>query len=212
MTLEDVIDQLKGAELSNLFTFDDDSQTIDEVSRAKLIPQLNLGLTLLHKRFFLKEGTELVNLVPDQYTYSLKNPDVLRIERVRDLDDNEYVLDDEHEPESLLRTNYRTLKVPKTLEPVTLEVIYRAGAEKVPSHAATMEPAFVTVDLPDTYLDPLVYFIASRFLNPMGASDGLHEGNNYAAKYEQACQMLERQNFDLDRTGGDDRFLSNGWV
>jgi len=216
MTLQDVIDKLSGAELSNIFDFDTESGGVTEASRLKLLPQLNLGLVLLHKRFFLKENSEVINLQEDVYTYPLQSKDILRIETVKDLNDNEYLLDRENDPLSPVRKNLTTLKLHKDFmaetEATALEVGYRAGPTRLTEHHAYMEPAYVEVDLPYQFLEPLAYFIASQFLNPMGATDGLHEGNNYAAKYEQACQKLEFQNFDLDREANGDQFHAAGWV
>lgn len=212
MTLQDVIDTLAGSELSNLFVFDDDTQTITSDSRAKLIPQLNLGLQLLHSRFFLKEGTEVINMSDEVWTYQLQNPDVYRIEKVEDTEDNEYLLDAEGEPESFFRLNQKTLRVPKAFEPRALVVTYRAGPEKLKTSDQYLMPQDVVVDLPEPFMEALVLFIASRFLNPMGAGDGFHEGNNYAAKYEAACRMLENQNYDLDRHDQYHTFQSAGWV
>lgn len=216
MTLKDVIDKLRTGELSNIFTFDDDTNTVDEESRKKLLPQLNLGLVLLHKRFFLKEGSEVVNLVDGQYTYPLQNKDILRIETVKDLNDNEYMLDVERDPLSPRRKNLTTLQIHKDFmketEATVLEVGYRAGPTRLKDRDAYYPPDRITVDLPYQFLEPLAYFIASQFLNPMGATDGFHEGNNYAAKYEQACQRLEFQNYDLDRWDNQDSFHAAGWV
>jgi|AntRauTorckE6833_2_1112554.scaffolds.fasta_scaffold22770_2 hypothetical protein len=212
MNLQDVIDQLSGSELSNLFVFDDDVGTIDVPSRTKLIPQLNLGMQLLYSRFFLKEGTEVVNMTEGVYTYPLSNTDVLRIEKVEDIAGNEYLLDVEGEPESLMRPNLRTLKTPEAMEPMTLIVTYRAVPPKLSTADAAMEPIQVDVDLPYTYMEPLTLFIASRFMNPMGASEGFHEGNNYASRYEAACRQLEMQNYDLDRHDDNNHFHNAGWV
>jgi len=212
MNLKDVIDQLAGSELSNLFVFDDDVQEVNETSIKKLLPQLNLGLQLLYTRFFLREGTEVINMTEGVFTYPLSNDAVLRIEKVEDIAGNEYLLDVAGEPESLMRSNLRTLKTPVEMEPITLIVTYREGPTKIPAADALVDPFTVTVDLPDVYLEALTLFIASRFLNPMGAADGFHEGNNYASRYEAACQRLEMQNYDLDRHDSYNQFHNAGWV
>jgi hypothetical protein len=67
------------------------------------------------------------------------------------------------------------------------------------------------VNLPVTHLEPLLYFVASRIMNPVGASGEFHEGNNYAAKYEQACQQLEMHGFSLNTQASRDQFERNGW-
>jgi hypothetical protein len=214
MTLKDILDQLSTGELSNLFTFDDDTNEVSVTSIGKVVPQLNLGLQLLYNRFFLREGSEVVNMVEGTYTYPLTSTDILRVEQIKDLEDNEYLLNIEGDPESMMMAGLKTLKTPteKYLKPTTLEVIYRAGPVKLNQNTKYLTPVDVEVDLPSMYMEPLVLFIASRFLNPMGAGEGFHEGNNYAAKYEQACQLLERQNYDLDRQGNHNRFHANGWV
>jgi len=212
MTLTDLINQLSGSELSNLFDFDADTQEIDQASRMKLIPQLNLGLQLLYNRFFLKEGTEIINMVENVYTYPLQNADVLRIEQVKTIKDDELLLDVEDEPESLMRKNLTTLKTPVDMDPITLVVTYRAGPTKLTKTDGYKYPDNIQIDLPPVYAEALSLFIASRFLNPMGATDGIHEGNNYASKYEQACRLLETQNYDLDRYDNEDTFHSAGWV
>ena len=212
MNLQDVIDQLSGSELSNLFVFDDDTAEITVASRAKLIPQLNLGLQLLYTRFFLREGTEVINMSEGVYTYPLTSTDVLRIEKVEDIAGNEYLLDVEGEPESLIRSNLRTLKMPADMEPITLTVTYRAGPQKLSKTDEFQYAPNVEIDLPIMYMEPLTLFIASRFLNPMGATEGFHEGNNYASRYEAACRQLEMQNYDLDRHDDNNHFHNAGWV
>lgn len=216
MTLKDIIDKLSGAELSNVFDFDTDTGEITEDARVKLLPQLHLGLTLLHKRFFLKEGTEIINLEEDRYTYPLQDKDILRIEQIHDINDNEYPLDIEGEPLSPKRSNLTTLRLHpsfmKESGATVLQVTYRAGPERLKDYYMGVDPAHEEVDLPYQFLEPLAYFIASQYLNPMGASEGMHEGNNYYSKYEQACQRLELQNFDLDRHDNSNGFAAAGWV
>lgn len=216
MVLKDVIDKLAGAELSNVFDFDTDSGEITEATRVKLLPQLHLGLTMLHKRFFLKEDTEVLNLEEGVYTYPLQGKNILRVETVHDLNDNEYPLDVEGEPLSPKRMNLTTLKLSpsfmKETQATALVVGYRAGPARLKDYEMGIDPGYVEVDLPYQYLEPLCYFIAAQFLNPMGANDGMHEGNNYMAQYERACQRLEMQNFDLDRHEVATNFRAAGWV
>ena len=216
MTLKDVIDKLSGGELGNMFQFDDDTGELTEATRVKLLPQLHLGLTLLHKRFFLKEGTEIINLEEGVYTYPLQSKDILRVEQIHDINENEYPLDIEGEPLSPKRMNLTTLKLHpsfmKDTGATVLQVTYRAGPERLKEYKTGIDPAYVEIDLPYQFLEPLAYFIASQFLNPMGASEGMHEGNNYYTKYEQACQRLEFQNFDLDRHDNSNGFAAAGWV
>jgi len=48
--------------------------------------------------------------------------------------------------------------------------------------------------------------------NPIGMTNEFHAGNTYYSKYLAACQELENQNLQTDRTGGNTRAQRNGWV
>lgn len=108
-----------------------------------------------------------------------------------------------------------TMRLPVTLvnqgadlfEPFKTEdilVSYRTKALDIIKPGCGMdeffEPSEVDVELPDMYLEALIYFVASRVMNPIGMNEEFHAGNNYAAKYEEECQRLEVK--DLNLTDG----------
>lgn len=68
------------------------------------------------------------------------------------------------------------------------------------------------VDLPYPYMEPLLYYMASRLHHPLGASADFQMGASYAAKYEQACQRLEQVNLQIDKGLTNTRLERNGWV
>jgi hypothetical protein len=68
------------------------------------------------------------------------------------------------------------------------------------------------VDMPYPYMEPLLYYMASRLHHPLGASADFQMGASYAAKYEQACQRLENINLQVDKGQVNTRFDRNGWV
>lgn len=74
MTLEDIYNQLATGELRELFLGggdidDDEADGIPPASYPRLLPSVVLGLTELHKRFFLREGTLTVELQTGQSKY-----------------------------------------------------------------------------------------------------------------------------------------------
>lgn len=89
-----------------------------------------------------------------------------------------------------IRANHRTLR--------ELDLIYPAN--------------MVEIDLPETHLEPLLYYIASRVLNPVGMSQEFHEGNNYAAKYEASCLQIQNEGYELSDPGLVNTFARDGWV
>jgi hypothetical protein len=68
------------------------------------------------------------------------------------------------------------------------------------------------VDIPYPYMEPLLYYMASRLHHPFGASADFQMGASYAAKYEQSCQRLEGINLQIDKGQINTRFEKNGWI
>lgn len=212
MTLQDIFDQLSHGELATVFAGDITGGPLEPDRKEKLIVHINMGLTALHKRFNLKQKTEVVNLVPETHTYVLTSPDLLRIEAVKDLEGNDYFLNDDNDACTLRTPNYKTLVLPMDLDTTALIVTYRADHPAISKMKSYGYAPNIAVDLPPTHLEPLLYYIASRVHNPIGMTESFHTGNNYAAKYEASCQLLEQQGFNQSELHRDDRFTRNGWV
>jgi len=216
MNLQNVFDQLIAGELRTAFLGELVEGEIPEDRKKTFLIHLNMGLNALHQRFLLKERFEVVNLTPEKYRYRLEAKDLLRIEAVRDLADNEYLLNILNDPESLHTPDHQTLDIPKNLQEENdvhaLQVFYRAKHPELPVTALYLPPNMVQVDLPEVFLEALVYFMASRILNPVGMTNEFHEGNNYAQKYEMVCQRLELGGFGIQQDYVQDQFRANGWV
>lgn len=220
---------------------DGTTEGMREADKPRMIAHIQLGLTALHKRFRLKEGHFTLELVPGRSSYVLKSAfaqsnlesaepvkfindverpfkdDLLRVERVVDDKGNEWTLNKAGDPLALRTPSFNTLIVPDFTElpeearPVTLTVFYRADHPKINPIIGQYVSFTEEVDLPVTHLEPLLYFVASRVMNPVGLSGEFHEGNNYAAKYEQACMALEMHGFQQDNEGDQHRFDNYGW-
>lgn len=236
MMLQDIFDQLTHGELSQLYVGGDNAtEGIREADKPRMIAHIQLALTALHKRFRLKEKQFTLQLQDGRSSYVLKRSfaqsndesaelvkyiedteqpfmdDLLRVDRVLDDKGNELVLNVSGDPCALRTPSYNTLVVPDTLESETLTVVYRADHPKINAIVGQYVSFTEEIDLPATHLEPLLYFVASRVMNPVGISSEFHEGNNYAAKYEQACQALEMHGFQQDNSGTRERFQTNGW-
>jgi len=104
-----------------------------------------------------------------------------------------------------------SMDLPSHLITDTLELVYRAN-HPIIVHYPGFNPADVEVELPYSHLEPLLYFVASRVNNPIGMTNEFHAGNSYAAKYEQACALLENKNLQVDQGSQNTRAARNGWV
>lgn len=226
MNLQDVFDHLTYGELSQLSMGGGDAGVISEVNYPRVLSHINLGLTALYKRFPLKEGRVAVAVVPGQLLYSTATvaPDLLKIEQVRTDGGFELALNDEADTYSLFTPTANALRVPADIvsQPVdlpewlktgNLNLVYRANHPKVVQGIGFFDPKRVRLQLPESHLEPLLLFVASRAMTPMGAGqfEGLG-GNNYYAKYEAACAQLESTNLRVDQGAQNSRLERNGWA
>ena len=212
MVLKDIYDHLANGELINVNLGKTDADgNLEEAAR-------------LYKRFRLKEG-EVTILLQDGVTrYKLKSDfaqsNTKSTEPVKYLDDSvdpfiddllkiEQVFDDE-DKELLL--NVKGNKDSLTIETQTVRVIYRKDHPKFDKLLAPALAFQQEVELPEAYLEPLLYFVASRIFTPMGLNQEFNEGKDYYIKYENACSRLETQGLVLDNMGEVETFRSRGWV
>jgi hypothetical protein len=226
MNLQEVFDQLVYGELSQLSIGGGEVGSISEANYPRVLAHINLGLTALYKRFPLKEGRVSVELVPGKLLYATAAvaPDLLKIEQVRTDGGFEFPLNDESDPYSVFTPTASSLRVPADVvaqlidlpdwfKTINLELVYRANHPKVIQGLGFFDPKRVLLQLPETHLEPLLLFVASRAMTPMGVGQFEGQaGNNYYAKYEAACQSLESINLRVDQGSQNSRLHSNGWV
>ena len=236
MFLSEVFDQLTHGELSQVNIGGSTTTGITEENYPAMVSHVNLGLTNLYKRFLLKEGTVFLERQAGMQTYTLHSnyqvgnrasreavryidasvpafmDDILKVERVYNELGEEQSLNDEGNSYSIMTPTYNTLVIPAVSEVEGLRIVYRANHPKIVIEDGDLDPTEVSLQLPDSHLEALLLFVASRVLNPVGMSQQFHDGNNYAAKFEQACQYLENQNLRVDKTAVNNRLQRNGWV
>lgn len=164
---------------------------------------------------------ELVKYIAD--AASPFKDDIHKVETLYTDEGYEVGLNDGASPYSVMTPSAAVLRVPASIvakapdlppELLTssLEVVYRANHPLITLDALDFGIDTVSVELPYSHLEPLLLFIASRVNNPLGMVNEFNVGNNYAAKYEQACQLLEVSNLRVDQNSQPDRLHRSGWV
>lgn len=177
---------------------------------------------VLHSDFALSSRANKPKYIIDSKAFPFLN-DINKIEAVTTQSGYELPLTDPNAPYSIQTLKQNVLEFPVTLvdkqnelpekmRGTLLKVSYRAGYGAAICCPSNYDPHMVDVPLPDMYLEALLYFIASRVYNPIGMNKEFHEGNNFAAKYEQECQRLEMLGLQLDKTSLNTRFVKNGWA
>lgn len=157
--------------------------------------------------------------------------DILKIERVltdyryddREGRRHEVGLNNLADEYSVFTPNLTTLKVPLdivghgwdlplALKTDNLEVVYRANHPKIVIPIGYFEPTRTDIELPESHLMALCYFIASRVHNPIGMTNEFHAGNSYAAKYEAECAELENEGLEINTGSQSTRLRRGGWA
>lgn len=219
MLLTEVYDQLAYGELRNTVLGDAigltgsmdgaaDGTNVETI-HAKVLPLIKLGITELHKRFLLREVTITQALVAGQADYTLtpSDDDLLKVVRI-----NGTYLTKEYEiplnelnNERSIRTTDKALivptdseKAPWLLETTTLSIVYQADHALISASLPWASAAATTITLPRSHLWALCLYVASRVTNSMGFGGEMHEGNNYAIKFEQEIASLKGFNFEID--------------
>ena len=169
-------------------------------------------------------SSDVVRTIQDTVLVPFKD-DILKVERVLTDADWELGLNNESDKYSVFTPAFNSLRIhkdlvtdsinlPDYLITESLTVVYRANHLILNADNSDIDsPEDLEVDLPDSYLEPLLYFIASRILSPIGAGQGeMNMGNNYASKYEQACQSIEMANLRVDQGSQSTNLQRRGWV
>lgn len=190
--------------------------------RLQLIP--GITMYLLNSKFAAtnRRSREPVKYIQDTEANPFED-DVQKIEKVMTDSGFELHINNEAEYYSVFTPSLHSLRVPldlvdqsmdltDDLKTQGLNVVYRAGHKNITIGNGFFDPARVEVDLPDTHLEALLLFVASRVYNPIGMQNEFNAGNNYAAKYEQACQYLEALNLQVDVGSQSTALVRNGWV
>jgi len=148
--------------------------------------------------------------------------DLMQIERVYGTYEGksyEIPLNEIDNPESIRTTAYNVLLLPDDtetapwlLETTTLRVVYRADHPAINKYMANAAPGVTEIFLPPSHLEPLLYYIASRQHNPIGISNEFHEGNNYFAKFEASCALLESTGLTARGNDGNSKLDRRGFV
>ena len=232
MTLSDVFDQLAYGEFSKIFL--GESGAIPQASWNRIIAHINLGLTELYKRFDLKQVELPVEVLAGTLDYDHKEGgDFIEILHVFNSDNVEIPLNNRvtainkewgaaQAVVDRVHTNVPSvLSVNPQMLPQVLTVVYKAGHVPIPKIADADLDGFdltgVQIDLPVTYLEALLYFVASRIFNPMDLSNVVgrqpfHSGNNYYSKYEAACAQLMTKGLDISEKLDTGLFQRKGFI
>jgi len=164
------------------------------------------------------DSTEAVKYLTDDPIFPYED-NLLKIVEVKDDLLNPIRLNWANDSCSVFSRSEKHLYVPEVIttldyrDPVIteLKLIYLANHPKIDCSLGTYSPELVELYLPDAYMTALLYYITSRYMNPIGMANEFHAGNSYYAKYEGECARLEQQNLQYDNADLVTPFERDGW-
>jgi len=235
MTLDQIFEQLTYGELSQIKPGGLVGESVREEDRKQVIAHLNLGLTELHKRFWLSSKELLIKLYPHIQTYILDkryaiqnklsvytpkyiidsiyepyNNDLLKIEMVFNECGECVPLNDRTDCKSIYTPQWNSIQIPLPYEDATVLVQYRADHERI-EWDCELDPKQVQVDIPSGLLEPLCLFIGHRTYRALN-SDGGQESMNYYQQFEASCQKAIDMGLQVTANTTNMKLDKHGWV
>lgn len=196
------------------------------LKEGRIIVELQPGQTryALQSKYAVSSRTsrETIRYIKDSAAMPFTD-DINKVEFIYSDDDFEYSVNNAADEYSITTPTSKVLIVPEKivlsddtcpeeLWTKNLEVVYRATHAKVGNEDGDFDPEDIELELPETHLEALLLYVASRVHTPTGLGNQDNTGNNYWQKYELACQQLEQSNFQVDQGSQYNKLQRNGWV
>lgn len=234
MLLHTIFEQLSHGELAQLAIGNKDGAGIVPESYPAITAHLNLALTALYKIFPLRmeeaiiQQNQATNLYflskqfavnggsdePVKYLIDTVNKpfidNVLKIERIVNEEGEEIPLNDINDDNSIFTPSFNSIQIPDPIDTVTVGVIYRADHTEI--NPINLDPKTLDVPIPNSLLEPLLFYIASRAYASVPMVDGINQSAGYLNKFEASIQRIKNLDLVNDDEKPNQKLWNNGWV
>lgn len=206
MKLSYILEMLASAELSNLHLVDESKLDIKPDKIPIVLRSINSGLNDLHTRFLIAKNIVEIPVIAGENTYEIISDDFIELLNVY-IDDIPMVSNTHF---TLLNVNRFILREKLGILS-TLRVEYKAKHRVLTEVDLAMD---ANVNLPDSHLNALLYFVASKlYTSAVNQMDGdLNEGAAYMRKFMDEVSLLENQGIDVEELEPMNNFNSRGFV
>lgn len=206
MKLSYILEMLASAELSNLHLVDESKLDIKPEKVPIVLRSINSGLNDLHTRFLIAKNIVEIPVIAGENTYEIIADDFIELLNVY-IDDIPMISNTHF---TLLNVNRFILREKLGILS-TLRVEYKAKHRVLTEVDLAMD---ANVNLPDSHLNALLYFVASKlYTSAVNQLDGdLNEGAAYMRKFMDEVSLLENQGIDVEELEPMNNFNSRGFV
>lgn len=209
MVVQDVINMLVYGELSQHYMANNGELNEDKIP--VMISHINLGLTALHKRFPLRKKIEtyVIDQLDTVIDLRATVPDLLKIEGVSLASGKEMVINETKGLERVSSFDWFNIKFEGFEEGTEVLLEYRLNHPRIASNADLETTSII---LPDSFIEPLITYVASRVVSSIGFGEAINEASFYASKFEMLCLQLENKSMINGDGFVNNRLESKGWV
>ena len=233
MKLSEIFEYLSQGELAQHYVAESSCGSIEPDNYHKLIPNINMALLELYKRFPVLRKDLLIQVNPLITTYPLREKfaitstipasskyildsvqepfkgDILLIEDVIDESGVVLYLNEDTTQYSIYTPAFDTVTIPAPESGQYLAVGYRAAPEHIPSVA--IDPQEYDVLLPPVMLEALLLYVYSKYHT--GLDEQIVEGTrvNFAREFEKSVSRVEFGTLVNKTNHRNTKFISNGW-
>ena len=236
MLLSELFEFLRHGELRHMYLGGDETDGIKSEDFPAIVSHINMGLTALHRRFPLKFDEAIIQQYDElqryylRYRYAQTNvastepikyiddsiykpfkENVLKIEAVYSEYGEEYPLNDRNQTYSVYTPSHDSIDIPFNEKENAVSVIYRANHDKI-IVGEVFDPSVIEIDIPASLEEALLFFVANRVLNAMGAGNNIQEANHFLSKYELTCSQIEMYGLIGSTSTTNNRLENLGWV
>ena len=224
MNFQDIAHRLNHGELQQLAISRQLVEFPNPDTIRHIVSSVNLGLTALYKRFKLKTAQLNLPLDPEIQAYPLDAPDVLKVLQVTTESGQGLPLNDTASEYSCFTPSAKVLKVhrkvvekspdlPEAYRTNSLDVEYQANHPRVDwNQVFGQGMESVELELPETHLMALLFFVASCEHMPVGMVNEHHAGNNFYSKYEAEVPRLMFEGMDTTSVASNTRLQRAGFA
>ena len=236
MKLTEIFHILEQGELQGQTSLIDTVTGVRPENYEKVISYVNLALTNLYERFNIKLGDSYILMLPgvSEYhldsKYAVANPNGHpSVRYILDSTENPYKdnalkiieafteigeplpINDRTEEKSIFTPSQLSVQIPWKNDGDVINIVYRA-APGVIRLSEYDDIGDIEVDIPRTYLEPLLYFIAHRHFASVGGKSGTPTSQGYYQKFLARVQEIELNGIQNKDNSASTDFQRGGWV
>jgi len=214
MKLTDIFLALAASELSTQTSLIDINTGVKPEHYPKIISHINLGLTNMHERFNIKLGDIWVRMIDGVGEYKLDSKhartntesteikwimdspyepfrnNIIKILEVTSEIGEPIPINDRTNDKSVFTPTQNSIQIPWKVHGDAVNIMYRASHNEIRlNDYNSIED--IEIDLPISYLEPLLYFVAYRHFAGVGGQSGTPTSLGYFQKFQARLQEIE---------------------